>query len=249
MSKEIWKDVPGYEGYYQASNLGRVRSLDRDVVFIDGRKRFFKGGIIDGGLNKTGYRQTTLTVNRKSKTFKFSQLVAMAFLNHETDGHNKVVDHINGDKSDDRLVNLRIVTNRDNCTTCFRVDRDSFSSTYIGVSWSNENLRWVARISYNGVYIHIGYFDDEVKASKAYQLALSKIKDSSFNPDNYKPKHTSKYKGVFFCKRSNRWVAQVGLNYKRKKLGYFTSECEAAQVYNNYVVKHGLERQLNNIQQ
>ena len=59
-TKEIWKDVPGYEGYYQASNLGRVRSLDRTIIDKNGCSKFYKKKVIVGSYNKGGYRQTSL---------------------------------------------------------------------------------------------------------------------------------------------------------------------------------------------
>lgn len=179
MGKEKWRDIPNYEGYYQASNLGGVRSLDRTVVFSDGRERFYKGRIREGYINK-GYRRTTLNIDGVGRNFKFSQLVAMAFLGHKPNGMDLVVDHINGDKSDDRVENLRIVTNRANLSACFRSDRGSFSSEYVGVYWNDNASKWRARIQDNGVQIHLGYYNTEIEASNAYQLALIKIKGNSF---------------------------------------------------------------------
>ncbi len=96
--KEVWKDIPGYEGYYQASSLGRIRSLDRTVLTTNGQDRFYKGRIIKGNVDKDGYRRTTLKKNNIGRTFKFSQLVAMAFLGHKPNGHTLIVNHINGDR-------------------------------------------------------------------------------------------------------------------------------------------------------
>ena len=178
----VWRDAPGYEGYYQVSNTGIVRSLDRWVIYKNGRKQLYKGKIIDGYLNK-GYKQITLSKNGKTRTFKVSQLVAMAFLDHEPNGNTLVIDHIDGDRTNDNVDNLRIVAHRDNITTCFRKDKDSFTSEYVGVSWAKNNKKWVGKIVYNGVQIYLGYFDSEIKASEAYQLALSKIEDGTFNPE------------------------------------------------------------------
>lgn len=225
---EIWEDIPNYEGYYQVSNLGRVRSLDRIVITKDKREYFYNGFIIKGTVSN-GYRQTNLRKGSGSigKTFKFSQLVAMAFLNHEPNGHALVVDHINGDRSDDKVENLRVVTHRANSTTCFRSNEESFSSGYIGVCWSKKSSKWESKIKYNDVYIYLGCHDTELEASSAYQSALSKINEGSFNPDDYKPKLTSKYKGVCFYKKTNKWKAQISINGKRKHLGYYPTELEA----------------------
>lgn len=182
---EVWRDVPGYEGYYQVSNTGIVRSLDRTVLYRNGRKRLYKGKIIDGSNNE-GYRVIGFSKDGKSRLFKVSQLVAMAFLGHTPNGNTLVVDHIDGDRANDNVDNLRIVTQRENLSKCYRANEDSFTSKYVGVSYHNNNQKWEGKIRYNGVKIHLGYFDSELKASEAYQKALGEIKNNSFNPEDYK---------------------------------------------------------------
>lgn len=230
--KEIWKDVPGYEGYYQGSNLGRVRSVDRNIVYSNGISHFYKGSIINGSHNR-GYKYVSFSRNNIKISFRFSQVIAMTFLNHEVNGHKSVVDHINGDKSDDRVENLRIVTQRENASTCYRSYEDSLSSMHIGVSWDTRDAKWRATISYKGVRIHLGYFVDELKASNAYQKALSKIEDGTFNLEDYKPKWASMHKGVSFNKRSKKWIAYKSVDNKRKYLGYFKTELEAYKASQN----------------
>ena len=225
---EEWRDVPNYEGYYQASNLGMVRSLDRTVTTKHGVERFYKGKIIEGNVQK-GYRRTTLRGDGICGKFMFSQIIAMTFLGHKPNGTTLVVDHVNGDMSDDRVDNLRIVSHRANSTTCFRSNKGSFSSEYIGVHWHKKVSKWRTQIQHNGANVHLGYYDTEVEASNAYQLALSKIKDGSFNPDDYKPEWTSKYKGVSFKKANNKWHAYIKINGKQKYLGCFPTEIEAYQ--------------------
>jgi len=228
---EEWRDIPNYEGYYQASDKGRVRSLDRTVVFRNGREKFYKGKIIKGSLNEDGYRQTTLSGDGICRNFKFSQLVAMAFLGHEPNGHELVVDHINGDKSDDRVENLRIVSHRANTTICFRSNEESFSSQYVGVHWNKKSSKWKAQIEHEGVSLHLGLYNTEIEAFNAYHLALSKIKDGSFNHNDYKRKWTSEYKGVYFDKSRNKWRAQIRINGKQKHLGYHHTELGAHHAY------------------
>lgn len=228
--EEIWKDVPNYEGYYQASNIGRVRSLDRIVTYSNGRKQFYKGQILKGTVSN-GYKLTSLNIDGESRSFKFSQIVAMAFLGHEPDGHTMVVDHINGNRSDDRVENLRIVTNRANVSTCFRPNKESFSSSFVGVSWDKPLSKWRAQIYHNGMLTRLGYYDTDLEASSAYQSALSKINEGSFNPDDYKPKLTSKYKGVCSHKTTNKWAAKITINGKSKHIGLFKTELEAHHAY------------------
>ena len=53
--EEVWKEVEGFEGYYEVSNLGRLRSMDRIVKFKDGREHFYKSRMIQGTVNSDGY--------------------------------------------------------------------------------------------------------------------------------------------------------------------------------------------------
>lgn len=224
--KEEWRDVPNYEGCYMVSNLGRLKSMDRTITYKDGRKRFCKGGFMKASI-ANGYKMYGLSINGDGRTFSLSQLVAMAFLGHKPDGHNIVVDHINGNKLDDRAVNLRLVTQRANSSTCFRCNDDRLSSTYIGVSWSKETSKWMSGIQYKGKRIHLGLFDNEIDASITYNRALSEIENKTFNTDAYKPKRSSKYKGITFAKKHNKWYSSVRVNGVKKHLGSFASEADA----------------------
>lgn len=237
--KEIWKNIPSYEGYYQVSDLGRVRSLDRVRTYKSGASKLLEGKILNLTMNN-GYKQVTLTMKGRQKAFKISQLVAMAFLGHKPDGYKLVVDHINGNKLDDRVENLRIVTNRANASTCFRTGNGTFSSKYVGVCWSTKSLKWQSSIYYDGIRIYLGLFDNETDASDAYQKALSKIENGRFNPNDYKTKFSSKYKGVNLDKRVNKWMARITIKGSRKFLGYFNNEIDASNAYQKALKEYNL---------
>ena len=98
--EEIWKDIEGYEGLYQVSNLGRVRSVDR----YDGLNHFLKGKIKKQTKDKTGYFTTHLWKDGKNKCCKVHRLVAQAFL----DNPNNLlqVNHKDEDKTNNRVNNL-----------------------------------------------------------------------------------------------------------------------------------------------
>ena len=160
MTKEIWKDVPGFEGMYQVSDLGNVKSL-----------KFGKERLLKQATDSTGYLNVSLYKEGKRKGFKAHVLVAMAFLNHVPCGHRLVVDHIDNDKMNNSLDNLQVITNRENLSK----DKKGGSSKYVGVSWSKRDKRWRAEIRINGKYKFLGYFDDEVLASEAYQEALKDL--------------------------------------------------------------------------
>jgi len=224
--KEIWKDVPEYEGYYKVSNMGNVISLNRTITCSDGRERQIKERSI-GAIRDNGYRYVSLSKDNIMKSTTVAQVVAIAFLNHKPDGHTLVVDHINGDRTDDRACNLRIVTNRENNSSCYRSDRGRLSSRFTGVYWNNSAKKWSARIKYKGISHSLGCFTIESDASDAYQKALSKIENGSFNPNDYKPKYSSKYKGVSFNKASSKWKAYITIKGSQKYLGLFKTEKEA----------------------
>ena len=75
---EIWKDIKEFEGHYQVSDLGKVRSLDRITITKRG-KRYYKGVLLKLSLS-AGYYKVILTKGKKSKQVKVHVLVAMAFL-------------------------------------------------------------------------------------------------------------------------------------------------------------------------
>ena len=167
---EIWKDIPGYEGLYQVSNLGRVKSLPKEWVSGKGTILKHEGKILKSST-VSGYMLVKLFVNGKTKGYTIHQLVAMAFLNHIPNGHELVVDHINDNKLDNRVENLQIVTNRFNCYKT----QGKYSSKFKGVHWNKQINKWRSQITINGRIKHLGYFKDELEASKTYQKALKEL--------------------------------------------------------------------------
>lgn len=103
MIKEVWKDIPGYIGHYQASNLGRIKSLNY--------KRSGCSGMLKQSINKRhGRYQVMLCVRQKKKMFKVHRLVLAAF----SGASSLECNHKNGVKTDNRLKNLEWVTRKQN---------------------------------------------------------------------------------------------------------------------------------------
>ena len=169
--KEIFKDIPSYEGYYQISNFGTVKGLSRKVKHPKGGHRVVKEKILNPSLNTHGYLKVALCKDGKQKTHFIHKLVAMAFLGHQPCGHKLVIDHKNNNQLDNRLENLQIVTNRENCSK----DKKGFSSKYVGVFWDKHAKKWRASIKINGKIKYLGSFECEIEAHKAYQQELKKI--------------------------------------------------------------------------
>jgi len=170
--KEIWKEVVGYEGSYQISSFGRVKSLSRVIVKGNGVECPFKERMIKPYLGNRGYFVAGLSENGKTKPKKIHQLVAMAFLDHKPDGKQTiVVDHIDNNKMNNNVNNLQLISQRENTSK----DQKGGSSSFVGVNWHKNASKWVAKISVNGKRKHLGYFTNELDASKAYQTALKDL--------------------------------------------------------------------------
>ena len=115
---EEWKDIPGYEGKYQASTMGRIRSLDREIgVNYSGRtvKRTLRGRILRPGcFNKTGHVSVHIGDGSTSpvKSHPVHQLIALAFLGPRPEGMD--ICHNDGDPTNNAVSNLRYDTRTEN---------------------------------------------------------------------------------------------------------------------------------------
>jgi len=167
--KEIWKTIPGYEGAYQISSIGKVKSLKRYIDHPISGKSLLIERILKQNPNGGGYLAVKLSKMGVVKTAQVHKLVVMAFRNHVPNGHNGlVVDHINNIREDNRLENLQLVTNRQNSSK----DQKGGTSNYIGVCWNKRAKKWRAAIHINGKSKYLGYFINEIDASQAYQNKL-----------------------------------------------------------------------------
>ena len=109
--REEWKDIKEYEGLYQVSNLGRVKSLDQKVSNKKGNY-LQKGKVLAFYIDKDGYCVVCLTNKRKHKTYRVSRLVAETFIpNYE---NKPTVNHIDGNKQNNNIENLEWATYSEN---------------------------------------------------------------------------------------------------------------------------------------
>ena len=166
LSGEIWKDIKGFEGLYQVSNLGRIKSLYRTVTKSNGIISSVSEKILKGWDNGDRYLCVDFKHDGVSKKHKIHKLVSNAFL-PMIKGKN-LINHKNKNRQDNILKNLERVTSREN--NCHRVKGKGKYSKLIGVSISNgqkRNKKWTSQISVNGKTIHLGYFYTEAEAYQA----------------------------------------------------------------------------------
>lgn len=156
--EEIWKDVPDYEGLYQVSSLGRIKSLKY------GREKILKLIVNSSGYLTVGFYK----IKNVKQTKSVHQLVAVCFLHHKICGFKLVVDHINDNKLDNRVQNLQIVTHRFNT----HKTQGKYSSLFKGVYWDNYYRQWSANIQISKKRKFLGRFYNEYDAHLAYQKAL-----------------------------------------------------------------------------
>ena len=119
---EQWKPVHGYEGIYEVSSHGRVRSLDRTVTYSDGRVCRLKGKALRTPPNQDGYPRANLSAQGKSQVRHVHALVAEAFIGPRPDGVD--VCHGDGDPANNRLDNLRYGTRSENMLDAVRHGTD-----------------------------------------------------------------------------------------------------------------------------
>lgn len=107
---EIWKDVIGYEGIYQVSNLGRIKRISNNhLCNIKYQGEYYLKPLDNG----KGYLRMKLSNNGHSKRVMLHRIIAEAFINNPE--NKKVINHINGNKKDNRIENLEWCTQSYNC--------------------------------------------------------------------------------------------------------------------------------------
>lgn len=214
-NEEIWKDVIDYEGLYQISNLGRVKSFPRNTT---------RGCILKSHPNPNGYLCVHLTKNGKQTNFRVHKMVAVAFLGHIQNGYQEVIDHINGIVTDNQVSNLRVVSQRIN-TSCSRRKK---TSQYVGVCWNRFENKWMAYIGFKNKNHTLGLYSNEEEAHNAYVSALSEIELNKSNPDyTIPPKQRKQPSENDLCRRGHKMTSNN--TYYHEKFGVIYRQCRACR--------------------
>ncbi len=127
LPRRKWKDIEGYEGYYQVSNIGEVRSVDRWVTYKNGRKIFRKGKLMKLSPGTCGYPQVSLCSHGVEKKVSVHRLVATAFIPNPD--NLPFVNHKDENKSNNIWTNLEWCTDKYNNNYGTRTERAAKSKS------------------------------------------------------------------------------------------------------------------------
>ena len=154
--REVWKDIPKYEGFYKVSNLGRVKSLPR---LLKNRYSIFlsKEKLLTPKKNGNGYLWVKLCVGGE-KSFAVHRLVMLAFVGKS----DLVVNHLDLNKLNNRLDNLEYCTRRENVHHYEKSVKRA--SAYIGVCFDKSRGKWTAKMKIKGKTVNLGRYTTELEA-------------------------------------------------------------------------------------
>lgn len=195
MEGEIWKDIPGYEGLYEISNIPRIASVYRKSRSVKGRI------ILRHTINRYGYVIYYLYKNKKRKTLKAHRLIMLAFVGPS----DLCIDHINMVRDDNRLENLEYVTYRENSTRAVKAK----TKRDLPMGVASYRGKYSAALYVRGKRRAIGTFNTIEEASAQYQSAINDLE----NIDKYlKPRKVSPYgAGIRF--QSGKFAAKTSKQY------------------------------------
>jgi hypothetical protein len=156
---EWWKPVLNYEGLYEASSLGRIRSLDRIVGGKNNTTKKIKGRVLVQSVDGAGYLFVALCKNSISISKMVHRIVYISFYGYKelTIDHKKI-----GNKFNNRLSNLEYVTQRENSQRYFATK--DFTSCISGVSFNKQIKKWQVFIRFLGKQYFLGRYNCESEA-------------------------------------------------------------------------------------
>lgn len=173
--EEIWKDIKDYEGY-QVSNLGRVRTHNKITHTKKHGERHWKDRILKSKCKsaKTGHR-VDLWKDGKNKTFLVARLVAFTFFNKDINNHELTVNHIDGNRFNNKIENLELISLKENIQHAFRT----------GLMTSNRKIKIEDKIT--GTIIYASSLSEGSKLMQYDSHYLSaKIKKDEWQNNRFK---------------------------------------------------------------
>jgi hypothetical protein len=202
MTEEIWKPVLGYDGLYEVSSLGRVKSLDRITIYANGIRKNWKGRIMKTQINqKRGYSYRTpvimLCKNSKIRCVRVSNLVCEAFHGPRPAGYQCM--HLDGNAMNNNSANLAWGTAKENCNEKNRRARLSAAAKiHIRKMWDEGILKkkYTACAQYSLSGILVAEYDSIDEASKKTGISADCISQAC--------RGASKTSGGYMWKRKEK---------------------------------------------
>ena len=152
---ETWRDIPGWEGLYQASDMGRVRSFDRHVPAKDASQALRRGRILIPVQKQGRYLAVTLADGRRRKQYLLHELVLLAFVGPRPSGQCGC--HFDDDKANNVLANLRYDTPHGNAQDQIRNGRSNKGEQHPAAALTAEEVRDIRASAASGVSLALRY--------------------------------------------------------------------------------------------
>ncbi len=159
---EIWRDIQGYDGYYQVSSFGRIKSLSRVIFNVRGYSYLKKEKIIKQLLHNHGYLSVVLYTENVGKMFLVHRLVANEFINNLF--NKETILHLDYNKKNNKLNNLEWTNYLE--VNCYKSYNKKSKSKFVGVYFRKDRNKWVSYIMVNQKSIYLGCSETEEGAYK-----------------------------------------------------------------------------------
>lgn len=167
---EEYKPIKGYEEYYQISNFGNVKRLERKIKHINNSFRTFKERLLKPRISGKDYLMVTLSKNNIPKHFKIHRLVAIHFIDNLD--NLEQVNHLDLDKKNNNCSNLEWCSNRENKSHSLMVKNPL--KRQIGVTYDKKRNKWKSKIRINSIRLDLGVYENIEDAINVYQEAKLK---------------------------------------------------------------------------
>lgn len=171
MALLITKDIPGYEGFYQAKSNGSIISVPRKIQMWHGGFYWTKHKIKISSKDTDGNLIVCISKNGKQITITVHKLISLTFIGERPDGY--VICHIDGNKNNNNVANIKYTTPREN--RIYYKPKKSKSTKYMGVYYDKKRKKWIANIRINDKIEYLGSFNKKLNAENVYKITIKQI--------------------------------------------------------------------------